>query len=814
MQAQVVPYSLKELRIGLVLYGGVSLAVYMNGIVGELWQLLRAAKDRAEGSERYGGTAAAYRRLLDGIAARTGVEVRPVIDTIAGSSAGGVNGVVLAKAIAEGADAGLLAAVWLDEADIANLRDDPAQKAPWPVRAAIGASLAVKRLIAQLHSFVSGEDSRKLQLPPGIDLPWIRDQLWSAIKNRDPRRTPLKGTFFAEIIAKTLTSMGGRPEDRLLLADTVLDLFLTQTDLYGWPRHLPISRYYHASSVKEQTHAHWIHLRTDAQSAERPFGDDGLLPLTFAARTTAGFPFAFAPCSAEEVARLLAPGATDPATQKSLRAFHRRHFAEHDLTGSDPRRAWMVDGGVIDNRPFGYVVDAIENKPAQHEVERVVIYLEPDPTDPPPAPEAPPKPAALAGDVMRLLRYEPILNDLERLRVRNAKVERLRAVAEKAELEARATAQYMAETDGRRWPPAPADLAREDRAIRAQLGADAPVGYGAYLALRDRRAMEWIASVICSTFNYPFPTTQAFLLREISRIVLGTAAADADLAAAIATVYDLPYRQRRLRYLVRTVNRFYGPPGTPEDRAEAAARRPLLDGLKQAMAGAARALDRIFGDEAALRSLIAEVMGPEGAAFDAALREQARSESPDIASLQARFAPALLRVRDSLARRFDSQLDSIEADFLAGARELLDGLAERGEGGIAEGFCESYALFPLLDSVLFPLTDTAEVQDLYEVQVMRISPRDGQLLAAVRSDLKSRRLGAFYGFFDRDAREFDLLWGRLDGAERIADLLARASGADAAERDEMRRAALRAVLQDHPATPVLKSEIAQLLLAL
>ena len=34
----------KELRIGLVCYGGVSLAVYMHGVTKEVWNLARASR--------------------------------------------------------------------------------------------------------------------------------------------------------------------------------------------------------------------------------------------------------------------------------------------------------------------------------------------------------------------------------------------------------------------------------------------------------------------------------------------------------------------------------------------------------------------------------------------------------------------------------------------------------------------------------------------------------------------------------------------------------------------------------------------------
>ena len=36
----------KELRLAIVCYGGVSLAVYMHGVTKELWKLLRASEAR------------------------------------------------------------------------------------------------------------------------------------------------------------------------------------------------------------------------------------------------------------------------------------------------------------------------------------------------------------------------------------------------------------------------------------------------------------------------------------------------------------------------------------------------------------------------------------------------------------------------------------------------------------------------------------------------------------------------------------------------------------------------------------------------
>ena len=55
----------KELRIALVCYGGVSLAVYMHGVTKEVWHLARASCAHHDGSEKPGGVASVYRELLE-----------------------------------------------------------------------------------------------------------------------------------------------------------------------------------------------------------------------------------------------------------------------------------------------------------------------------------------------------------------------------------------------------------------------------------------------------------------------------------------------------------------------------------------------------------------------------------------------------------------------------------------------------------------------------------------------------------------------------------------------------------------------------
>jgi hypothetical protein len=109
-----------EIRFGLVLYGGVALAVYIYGVVVEVQRLLRASA-AVEGD----GPSPGYAEAL----ATAGVS-RVSVDVISGTSAGGINGILLAKAIATGADVESVRDLWLKGGDIAALMHRLGDKGP------------------------------------------------------------------------------------------------------------------------------------------------------------------------------------------------------------------------------------------------------------------------------------------------------------------------------------------------------------------------------------------------------------------------------------------------------------------------------------------------------------------------------------------------------------------------------------------------------------------------------------------------------------------------------------------------------------
>src|SRR5215216_1146363 len=165
-QSPAVDYK-KEVRFAVVMYGGVSLAIYINGVAQEMLRWVRstaksASKDKdvallpnncSEESElRLSGTERVYRKLsyilaADGagktaaerlaeaeqsLAENKTIRTRFVVDIVSGTSAGGINGIFLGKALANQQDFRVSADLWRNVADIDTLLTDRKPDPPLP----------------------------------------------------------------------------------------------------------------------------------------------------------------------------------------------------------------------------------------------------------------------------------------------------------------------------------------------------------------------------------------------------------------------------------------------------------------------------------------------------------------------------------------------------------------------------------------------------------------------------------------------------------------------------------------------------------
>jgi patatin-related protein len=95
----------RETRLGIVLYGGVSLAVYENGVAQELFRAVKGL-----------GVYALIKELTDSDI---------IVDILSGTSAGGINGILLGFALANNLDFRQAATLWRRDGDIMQLLRNP-----------------------------------------------------------------------------------------------------------------------------------------------------------------------------------------------------------------------------------------------------------------------------------------------------------------------------------------------------------------------------------------------------------------------------------------------------------------------------------------------------------------------------------------------------------------------------------------------------------------------------------------------------------------------------------------------------------------
>src|SRR5579864_5231103 len=115
----------QEIRIAVVMYGGISLCIYIHGVAQELLRLVRATSGACIADD---AVAQIYREMSCWVRDQDPTKkddpdrrcrTRFVIDLLSGTSAGGINAVFLAKALAlRSRDLQKLRETWLETADI------------------------------------------------------------------------------------------------------------------------------------------------------------------------------------------------------------------------------------------------------------------------------------------------------------------------------------------------------------------------------------------------------------------------------------------------------------------------------------------------------------------------------------------------------------------------------------------------------------------------------------------------------------------------------------------------------------------------
>jgi patatin-related protein len=707
----------KELRLALICYGGISLAVYMHGITKEVWRLARASRAFHARETENGGTEGVYRRLLETMAAEGGTEIRVLVDILTGASAGGINAIFLAEAIAAGRSLDPLTDLWLDTADVDRLIDPEVSAVSRFAKAAavpFAWALSKQRGGAVEQTVEAGHrDEIRAKLANFVRARWFAP--------------PFSGRGFTDLLLGAFEAMAaGSPGPPLLPDYQPLDLFVTVTDFHGHPETL---RLHSPPFAEEREHRVTLAFRKEA-GVECGLADSA--ELAFAARATASFPGAFPPFRVGELdSALAARGRAWPGRDAFLARALPRHAALGDVEG-----AVLIDGSVLANAPFRPAMAALKSRPARREVDRRFVYIDPKPGgrsvrlgagggggDPPGFF------ATIFGALSDIPREQPIRDNLEAIEGRSSRIRRLRRIVAAMRPEVEAAIERAFGSTLLLLRPTPARLAAWRSRAQALAAKGAGFANAAYGQLKLSAVAEEVAAAL-SPAGADRDSREA-VRRAVWGVVRAAGLADPDSVTAAGSRpeliqflrnYDLAFRVRRLRFLARRVMEMEAEPGAP------------LEAVRHA--------------REAVYDLLALYEGEAPAADPHAATHPADA----MAELAERLD---LKTKDDKA---DRRLTEVMAAFPKPERRA---------------FILAYLGFPFYDIATFPLLQGEGLDEFDPVKVDRISPEDATAIRAggAAATLKGIQFNSFGAFFSRAYRENDYLWGRLHGADRLIDIV-------------------------------------------
>ena len=755
----------QEVRLAVVMYGGVSLAIYMYGVAEELWRLVRATapnypdhSDTAASGLAYPepeSTESVYRELgqilpADGsVVSGARIRTRFVVDVISGTSAGGINGICLAKALVNQTSLTPLKAVWVDDGDIGVLIDD--------------------------------EESTRLH---GDDGSWA---VVEELVRTGPPRSLLNGRRMLYRLVEALNAMNppaGRFDSPLV---EELDLFVTATDLEGRDTALQLE----LGVVHEKRHAHRSHFRYAPHESRSDFTAQDSGFLAYAARSTSAFPFAFEPMVLSTLRQDLDPD-------------WKRFYAGY--TGAEPEfpRRPFSDGGILDNKPFSYAIETIGRRQTSLPVQRKLIFIEPDP-----ATRAEPKSdvwnaiETVQAAALGIPTVETIREDIQQILARNRIVGRVRDLSSfvHRDAEARGTLIALArEQPNEEWAAQTLDDTILGRSADGGQRPGWDLSYGTYHRMKVRGLADHLAAMVvraATAFDHDSDEAYAvtFLVRAWKEDrypeppVPGRSGENAFLID-----FDIPYRIRRIGFVLQKLRDITSPDGNlvsrtfeaspltarslPDDvdapgviadfRSGLHEIRRLLQDLEQGFtapdgpfAEIGEALDLSSDD------LIAILRTGD----DEAMLERARR------LLSAERGEAFTRLTDFIRDLFTQTAGEARTrvELLLGRHTAERGVPEQGDlrATLQDLLRFYYDAFEAYDLVLYPIQYGTPFGEGHLVDVARISPLDAtrpDVPAAARK-LKGVAMHHFAAFLDEGWRRNDIAWGRLNAAEGLIRML-------------------------------------------
>jgi patatin-related protein len=771
----------KELRIALVCFGGISLAVYMHGISKEVLKLVRASAalhdiddreararahffDAVDSQDPEYDTEAVYFDLLRDIGRK--LELRVVVDVIAGASAGGINGAMLARAICHDLRVNVLRDLWLENADVTVLLAQEAKASTWSK-----AFMQPLIWLAAKYGIVEADKEVTKKLSLFVRSRWFKP--------------PLDGGIMDALMYDAATTMKpakGRTSS-LLPIGHAFDLFVTLTDYHGYYEQVAIHDPPVIHEIEHRQLLHFGYRRRLDGLIESDLDVDDAPGLAFAARATSSFPGAFPPSRIADMDVLVVSrGAKWPKRD----AFIAHNFRHHRMAGVDPATASFIDGSVLNDRPFHEAIAAIHGRFAFRQVDRRLVYIDPTPRamhgtvkD-----ERPNFFSTLWGAASDIPRAQPFAEELRFVAEFNERVRQAAFIVTRTRprVSALVTGTIPAPLDR----PVGEDEVREWREqVNMHVARAAGFASEGYVRLKLASARTFITRLIVQLCDVPERSPLAHAIGAVIEAWATRHGFDYDPTAGEGPLpeeakslpiarfteflldFDVKYRERRLNFLIEGQNRLY-------ELVDSDAYRGLEPGVIDLLKGAFYVkLEDIRNRQSKPN------IGP-------ATQELARTifaESPSIADIKDldTYADEFVDAHDEAIERLLRELAA--ALDLDGATRDLDRLiadldSDEWHHEARRHVLVNYLGFPFWDVLTFPMMVGRESGELNQILIDRISPEDVRGLKdfAGLASVKGSRFGRFAAFLSRAYRENDYLLGRLHALDRLIDIVCDSAG--------------------------------------
>lgn len=733
-----------EVRLALVCFGGASLAVYMNGVSHEILKLVRASKvyhdlsktEKAEPEVTYTSCAPAhpyhtdteevYFELLREIGKT--IDVRVVVDVISGASAGGINGIFLARALAFDLDFDPLRDMWMRLGDIEELMEEETLAQRWS----------------------------KIYMYPIL---WLfGDRIWDGEKTYSEARRklsrfirsrwfepPFSGTRMLKWMLDANANMGeAKPGTSLMPRGHQLDLFVSLTNFYGQKQTVGL---HDPKTIEEQQHKvslRFSHTQGRRSARQSDFDDTNIPGLGFAARATSSFPGAFPPVRLQDLKDYLRQNGLPWAHENE---FMTKNFGDLSEDHLSVRDMAFIDGGVTNNKPFSSAIEAINNKPAHREVDRRVIFVDPRPevarqkTEPHKKDKSgvPGFFKTILASIAAIPRDEPILEDLKDIETNNRNARRLERVMERIDLDvAELVDKILLLEPGAKVSTAM--LASWRERAHEEAHKESGFAYGSYMENKAAHLVERLSRFLIEFRKHRDLTTENATGETVSdwaetKGFLSAGDKSCRNAIPFFRGFDVDFRVRRLRFLIKRLNIYL------QDNPQIA-------------------------EQISFRGLKSHI-------YDSIARYRERWQPSFYGSVPHDWP--LEQTLDAVAAKMALEDLDMEEDKM-----LADAINDIADEPLRVTLFRAYVGYAFYDVLTLPMTAHTDLQEIDEVRVDRISPLDCEHLHTDgKSPLMGEKLFNFGAFFSRRARENDYIWGRIHAANRLVDFLCDAAGPEA-----------------------------------